>query len=173
MRRARKITAGATYHVVARANRREFILRSDAMKQMFLETVQRAKKKYVFHLVNVCIMDNHFHLMIEPGKDESLSRIMQWILSVFALRYNRAYSLEGHVWYDRFKSKVIGSLRQFIATFRYISDNPVKAGLVERAIEYRYGGPALVRDGPGGILAVPSMLVQLLFPEFRCTRLIL
>ncbi len=52
-------------------------------------------------------MGNHFHLIIRPQKNENLSRIMQWILSVFALKFNRLFTYSGHVWYDRFTSKII------------------------------------------------------------------
>jgi len=86
--------------------------------------------------------------MIKPEKDESLSRVMQWVLSVFAIHYNKMFSLHGHVWYDRFKSKIVNSLRQFVATFNYIARNPVVAGLAERPEQYRYGPYHLSRDGP-------------------------
>lgn len=152
--------------MVARANRREFILRDDHAKHMFLETVRRAKEKYSFRIINMCVMGNHFHLMIEPGRNQSLSKIMQWILSVFARQFNRAYELEGHVWYDRFKSKLVSSLRQFMATFNYISENPVRANLVARSADYPYGGPAFIRAGPNWIIDCPSSLVRLLFPGF-------
>lgn len=138
---------------------------------MFLETVQRAKEKYPFRIINICIMGNHFHLMIEPGREANLSRIMQWILGVFAQQFNRAHSLNGHVWYDRFKSKIVASLRQFMATFSYISENPVRANLVVRSEDYPYGGTAFIRAGPGRIVDPPSTLVRLLFPEFARTAL--
>lgn len=166
MRHKRKTRSGATYHVVARANRREFILADENIKQLFLDTVQRAKRKYAFTITNICILDNHFHLMITPAADESISDIMRWILSVFAMAFNREHGYIGHVWYDRFKSKIIESLMQFIATFAYISENPVRARIVDRADKYRFGGYALMRDGPAGVITPPSILVQMLFPAF-------
>ncbi len=54
--------------------------------------------------------------------------------------FNKYYGYHGHVWYDRFKSKIIESLQQFIAVYNYIVNNPVKAGLVETAEEYKYSG---------------------------------
>jgi putative transposase len=138
---------------------------------MFLETVRRAKDKHSFRIINMCVMDNHFHLMIEPARDESLSKIMQWILSVFARRFNRAFSLQGHVWYDRFKSRIVSSLRQFIATFAYIDENPVRAELVARSADYQYGGRAFIRAGPGVLVDRPPRLVKLLFPGFDRVRL--
>jgi putative transposase len=104
MRRARQLKEGAKYHVMAHAHRREMVLESKELKEMFLEVVRRARKRYKFLIYNFCIMGNHFHFILKPLEDESLSRIMQWILSVFAIKYNKAFNFIGHVWYDRFKS---------------------------------------------------------------------
>lgn len=171
MRQPRRIVQGATYHVMARANRREYILSSAVVKAMFIAILVRARSKFDFTVVNICIMENHFHLMIRPGNEESLSCIMQWILSCFAKRFNRHYGIQGHVWYDRFKSFVVGSLRQFQRTFAYISENPVRAGLAETAGEYKYNGLSFIRDGPRHVVDPPADVVRLLFPDFTYPQL--
>jgi putative transposase len=164
MRKPRKLTPGARYHVVARANRREFIFSSDRIKELFLDVVRRAKKKYAFSVHNFCIMSNHIHFLIHPGPGESLSRIMQWILSVFASTFNRIFGYNGHVWYDRFKSVVIGTLRQYIATFQYIVANPVRAGIVSDPMNYQHTGIRHIRDGDYSVINPPDQLSHLLFP---------
>lgn len=171
MRQPRKLIPGVTYHVVARANRHEFIFNNEQMKSLFLDVVRRARTKYSFTLRNFCIMSNHIHFLIQPGKGESLSRIMQWILSVFAIAFNRTYGYNGHVWYDRFKSVVIGTLRQFIAAFEYIATNPVKAGMATDAMKYRYNGVRHIRDGDRSVVAPADRVVQLLFPGITAIRL--
>jgi putative transposase len=85
MRLPRELKEGARYHVTARANRKEMILDTSSMKELFLSVVKRAKRKYDFRLENFCLMGNHFHLVVQPGRGESLSTIMRWILSVFAM----------------------------------------------------------------------------------------
>lgn len=140
MRHARIIQQGAIYHVVAKANRGEFIFQKDEMKEMFLRILEKAKKRYRFRIRHYCVMSNHVHLILEPVGDTNLSELMKWVLSVFARRYNILIGQKGHVWYDRFKSKIIRSFVQFVHTFRYISNNPVKAGLCSEAREYIYGG---------------------------------
>ncbi|MBU8914328.1 MAG: transposase [Spirochaetales bacterium] len=165
MRRPRRIVAGARYHVVARANRREFILESDRVKDMFLSVVARGKRRFRFSIDTLCIMDNHIHLLLRPGKGESLSRIMQWILSVFAVRFNRLFGLHGHVWYDRFKSVVVQTIAQFAHAYCYITENPVVAGVVATARDYRYGAPGIRRSGTQGLLGPPGLLINLLFPH--------
>ena len=147
---------GARYHVIARANRSEFILQSDSMKKMLLTVIAQARRRYRFTLDTLCIMDNHVHLLVFPGPDESLSQIMQWILSVFALRFNRHFGLHGHVWYYRFKSMIIGGLRQLARVCAYIDNNPVRAGMVESGCEYAYGAAQIRKLGPPGILDPPD-----------------
>ena len=81
------------YHITAKANLEEFILESDSIKAMFLDILKEAKnrKEYKFAVVNFCIMDNHIHLILRIEVGESLSKLMQWVLSVFALRFNRMW----------------------------------------------------------------------------------
>lgn len=140
MRKIRHIVPKAIYHVCARANRQEMILEDIQFKYMLLDVIVRAKKKYRFIFRNFCIMGNHIHLEIEPQGNIAISKIMQWILSVFAVQYNKLFNYRGHVWYDRFKSKVIESLQQLINTTLYIASNPVRAGLVNHPLEFVCNG---------------------------------
>ena len=105
MRKPRILCEGATYHVVAKINRGEDALEADDMKRLFMMVIKRAKKKYMFSIKNFVIMDNHAHFLIEPKENENLSRIMQWVLSVFAIYYNKIHKLTGHLWRFRFSLK--------------------------------------------------------------------
>ncbi len=140
MRKPRELQQGATYHVSARSNRQEFILESKTLKDMLLRILKRAKEKYQFKLKHYCIMSNHIHLLIEPKWKEDLPRIMQWILSRFASQFNRHFNLFGHVWWDRYRSNIVRTIRRLCETFHYISQNPVKAGIVQSADSYEYSG---------------------------------
>jgi putative transposase len=86
------------------------------------------------------VMDNHIHFLIKPSKDASLSEIMQWIKCNFAKKWNKLHDTSGHVWGERFYSKVIRTRSQFDVVSAYIDDNPVEAGLVAAAQDWEYGG---------------------------------
>ncbi len=164
MRKPRRLLEGARYHVTARANRREMILRSHEVKMLFMNVVERARAKYSFSIDNFCVMENHFHLIIQPAKGESLSRIMQWIMSVFAMALNKRNGWKGHVWGERFYSTIISSFKAFIEVFDYIDTNPVKAGIARRPRDWQYGGLAWHRRGLfTSIDRLPSLLLWL-FP---------
>lgn len=149
---------------MARANRGEFVLETPEMKDLLIKTISRAKEKYSFRVENFCIMNNHVHLIIRPLGSTNLSRLMQWILSVFAMAFNRHFGLRGHVWYDRFRSKVIENIRQYLATFLYIDHNPVKAGIVNEPLEYPYCGIRHIRQGTFTAVDPPDLVTSLLFP---------
>jgi putative transposase len=172
MRKRRELYGGAEYHVTARINRGEYILEPKEIKELYLHVIKRAKKKYVFMLRNFSIMDNHVHLLLTPGKNESLSKIMQWIQSVSAVQINKKYNLQGHVWYDRFKSKVLRSYKQLLATFSYICNNPVKAEMVDKPEEYVFGGLWFIRHRWFYLVEPPDTFIKQLLPEFFEQKLI-
>jgi putative transposase len=165
MRKRRVLQEGAVYHVTARINRGEMALLAAEEKALFITVLGQAKKKYRFHVVNFCIMNNHFHLMIKPQETESLSKIMQWILSVFAMRWNRRHHLSGHVWGDRFFSRIISKIKDFLSIFQYIDENPVSAHLVEHTREWEFGGLWHHKKHMFEIVEKPDSLIQMFFPE--------
>lgn len=140
MRQARVKVPGAKYHVCARCVRKEYLLESRMAKALFLSTVEEAKRRFSFRIENFVIMGNHFHLILQPMGNSCLSKIMQWIMGVFAQRFNAKTGSWGHFWGNRFSSWIISSLMQYLRVFFYIDDNPVRAGLVKSARSWFWGG---------------------------------
>jgi len=84
-----------------------------------------------------CLMTNHFHLLIEtPGL--TLSAGMQRLNSEYASYFNERFSLVGHLFQQRFESRLIEGDRHFAEVLRYIALNPVRAGLCEHPSEWRW-----------------------------------
>jgi putative transposase len=131
---------GAYYHVTARANLKEDILKTDEVKLMFEEVLKRVKKRYSLRYAQYCIMDNHVHIEIKPTKGSDISDIMRWIFSVFTKMFNKRFNRKGHLWVDRAHRKVIQTKSYFRQVFYYIARNPVKARMVESMYDYRFGG---------------------------------
>ena len=148
MRQKRKLLKGATYHVTARVNNSVFYFEDNRYKQLLTNIVEKAHEKYHFEMHAYSIMDNHAHFLIKPtGQDEEeLSRIMQWILSDFARIYNDINQTAGHVWYDRFKSKIIQDDDHWNTVFKYIVENPVRAKKIKNPVNYQFNSLAKIRD---------------------------
>ena len=160
MRKNRMLLEGAEYHVTARINRGEKIFSSQENRELFIGILKRAKKRFNFSIKNFCIMGNHIHLLIKPGQGESLSRIMQWILGVYAQLYNKTHGLTGHLWGDRFFSRIISGILDFLRVFMYINNNPVMAGLVDRPEQWKHGGLWHHKKGLTEIIGLEDSVIQ-------------
>ena len=57
--------AGAIYHVMSRGDRREAIFRDDEDRRRFLTTLGEACGKTGWQVLALCLMPNHFHLVVE------------------------------------------------------------------------------------------------------------
>jgi len=145
MRLPRHLEPGARYHVTSRGHQKRAIFATVADKQLFLDVLTRAKRKFDFRLENLCLMSNHFHALVYPGPATNLSRLMQWILSVFAQAWNRRHGLTDRVWGPRFFSRVLEGIRDYFRTFLYIDRNPVKARLVDHPEAWPFGRAGLGR----------------------------
>ena len=75
-------------------------------------------------------MGNHFHLLVETPKP-NLSSGMQRLKSDYAAYFNERHSLDGHLFQQRFDSRLIETEEYFAEALRYIALNPVRAGLCE------------------------------------------
>jgi putative transposase len=131
-----------TYHVSSEVNRHAFEFDPDQIKELLLTVIEEAKTKkgFKFKLWNFSIMTNHFHFLITPQEGESLSEIIKWIKMVFAIRWNKKHHKSGHFWGDRFYSRVIKDEQDFWTVYEYIDENPVRAGVVRKPHEWKYGG---------------------------------
>jgi putative transposase len=167
MRKNRQLQEGAEYHVTARINRGERIFLAREDRELFMSILKRAKKKYNFSIKNFCIMGNHIHLLIKPGSGESLSKIMQWLLGVFAQTWNKKHGLSGHLWGDRFFSRIILGILDFLKVFGYIDNNPVSIGLVEIPEQWEYGGLWHHKKGLMDIVGPVDQAVMGYFPNHR------
>ncbi|MDR1466613.1 MAG: transposase, partial [Treponema sp.] len=76
-------------------------------------------QKFHFRLWSFCIMGNHIHLLIKPGKDGNLSVIMQWIKCNFTKAWNKAHGRKGHLWGERFYSRITSGTSDFLRTREY------------------------------------------------------
>ncbi len=130
--------AGASYHVIARANRGELILEADEFKRLFLNVMASAQKKYRFCYHGFCLLDDCIHCIIKPAAHASISRIMQWILSVFAMRYNKRNAIKGHVWYDRFRSRILADIYQYLNAYIFVLKLPVILSLARNPSSYPF-----------------------------------
>jgi REP element-mobilizing transposase RayT len=114
---------------MARGNRKSTLFHDDEDCHRFLQTVDGAVASYQLRVLAICLMVNHYHLVLETPRS-NLSDAMQYVNGVFAQRSNRRYGQTGHVFEARFRSLIIQRESYLLRATRYVVRNPVRAGLV-------------------------------------------
>ena len=151
----RAIHPGVCYHVINRGNRRRRLFHCSADYAAFVALMSQARDLVPIELFAVCLMPNHFHVVLRPADRDSVARWVHWLLTTHAQRYNRAHGVEGRVWQGRYKAFPIESGEHLLTVLRYVERNAVRANLARRALDWHWGSAAW-RRGPSSRKALLS-----------------
>src|SRR5579884_2518325 len=141
-RRPRSAPGGLVYHALNRANGRSTLFHKEpdyaAFERILEETVEQHPG---VRLLGYCLMPNHWHLVLRPAKDGELSSFVRWLSLTHATRYHAHYHStgRGHVYQGRFKSFPVQTDEHLLMLLRYVEANALKAKLVERAEDWKWG----------------------------------
>ena len=163
-RKKREWYPGATYHVMSRGNRRTSLYKDKSDYLRFLECVSSAKQQYGCKIHALCLMTNHFHMIIETDRTE-LWKIMQKMLHPYSMDFNHKYSFTGHLFESRYTACIIEDETYFLEASRYIHLNPVKAQMVRCPLDYEYSSYRAffddsMEDDRAGISAKPETIIK-------------
>ena len=140
----------AVWHVTSRGNERRDIFRDDRDRERFLGIVGDVVGAMKWRLHAFVLMSNHFHLLIETP-EPNLSRGMRQINGVYTQWFNWRRKRVGHLMQGRFKSVLVEKESHLLELCRYVVLNPVRAGLVQTAGQWRwsnYRATAALGKGP-------------------------
>ena len=128
---------GALYHVISRGNAYQNIYLDDSDRIKFLEWLTNSVKLYNLIIHAYCLMDNHYHLLIETV-DANLSKAMRDINGNYTQWFNARHTSVGHLFQGRYKAFVLEKETYLLEVARYIVLNPVRARLVDHPRDYQW-----------------------------------
>jgi putative transposase len=136
-----------------------FYLRQPDIADMIVEAIHyNAGKLEHYRLHAFVVMPNHVHLLATPSV--ALPKLAKSLKGITAKRANAMLSLTGQpFWQAESYDHLVRHEPEFASIRRYIEENPVRAGLVTEASEFRWSsagwatrgrpqtkGSALLRD---------------------------
>lgn len=137
---------GAIYHVFQRGNNKESIFNEPIEKGYFLKQIKEYMRVYKFELFGYVMMDNHYHLIIKTN-DIALNKIMHSINNAYRRFYNHRHERTGHVFEERYNSKLVEDDAYLIWLLRYIHRNPVRACICNDVSQYKWSSDFFYRKG--------------------------
>jgi putative transposase len=132
---ARIVVPGVPHHVTQRGNRRETTFFEDGDYRFYLALLAEASAKAGTEVWGYCLMPNHVHLILTPGDPDGLRRTLGDLHRRYTAYVNARRQWTGHLWQGRFGSVAMDEAHLY-AALRYVSLNPVRARLVERAEDW-------------------------------------
>ena len=112
--------------------------------------VSERRAKHGFLLTAWVFLPDHWHAVLYPRFPLTVSRVMESIKVGSTLRINGARKEQGFLWQPRFFDRALRTVREYHEKVEYIHHNPVRAGLVKVAEDWRWSS---VHDYTGTLRA--------------------
>jgi REP element-mobilizing transposase RayT len=129
MRSLRVLQQGVWYEIRTRINNREPLFRRYTALVMFVRVFRETTLRFVFEIRGLRLADDWLTFYIKPADGLELPAIMKWLKQVFAQRYNRKEGRIGHIWGDRYGSRIVeGEIGEGSEVVEGVGSETVKAG---------------------------------------------
>ena len=117
------------------------LLRKHADLEAFQRVMIEAHARHPVRILSYCVLSNHWHFVIWPEQDGQLTAFFRWLTHTHAMRWRVAHRTVGYgpLYQGRFKSFPVQSDEHLLTLMRYVERNPLAAGLVPRAEQWRWG----------------------------------
>lgn len=140
-RTARTALEGVPYHLTQRGNRQQQVFFNDQDRHTYLSWLQEYSQKYDLEILGYCLMSNHIHLVVLPHCADGMANTLRILHTRYSQMINARFRWSGHLWQGRFFSTALDDAHLWAAV-RYVEGNPVRAGLVKKAEDYRWSSAA-------------------------------
>lgn len=130
-------TGHGAYFITASAYMKQNLLQSERMANLFIELLYSYRKQQKYLLHEFVVMPNHFHLLITPTV--TLERAMQFIKGGFSFQVKKRFGMGTEVWQTSFYDRRVRDAEEYDRLKKYIHENPVRRGLMERPEDWPFG----------------------------------
>ena len=156
--RRQAFLGGQYYHIYHRGADRRRIFFEEDNYLYFLRLVAEYREFFEVGVVAYCLLPNHFHFMLQPARDDTISKFMHRLQVSYVQAINKRYRRRAPLFHERFQDKHVHDDRYQILLCRYIHRNPLKHGLVQSLEDWPFSNYLeFVAARPG----------KLLLPGFR------
>ena len=139
-------TGGARYLLtMCCKDRQRHFRRSEVVRTASLELLRTSERRQ-FAVLAYTFMPDHFHALVEGIGDDADFRSFVSVLRRRTTISTKLTCPKG-LWQDGYHERVLRQIEQTQKAVDYILNNPVRAGLVSRAVDYPFSWSCTL-DGP-------------------------
>ena len=127
---------GHAYLVTTVTQRRERLFADFATARLAISALNHRETRAGGTLHVWVLMPDHLHMVLQLGEEDGISQAMNRIKSHIGRVVNRHLARTGAVWQSGFHEHLLRPDEDLKGIARYVALNPVRAGLVSRAMDY-------------------------------------
>jgi putative transposase len=136
-RMARIVVPMVPHHVTQRGNRKLPVFFNDGDRHAYIRLIADACERQQTRCLAWCLMDNHVHLILVPAREDGLRATLAEAHRRYSRTINAREGWTGYLFQGRFASYPMNDAH-LMAAIRYVENNPVAAGLVKEAQDWRW-----------------------------------
>lgn len=159
-RHSRLVLPAAPLHVIRRGydRRRCFFVEDDfvAFRDWLHEQAVIAQCQVHAYV----LMSNHVHLLISVADVVRLASMMKGVTQKYAQYFNHRHQATGSPWDGRYKSCLVQTEEYLLTCQRYIEMNPLRAGMVRFAGNYKWSSYRSNAEGRHDGVVTPHSIYQ-------------
>jgi len=160
-RHARIVLPGIPHHVVQRGNRRQRTFFREDDYALYLRLAAETCAAAGVQVWAYCLMPNHVHLIVTPSVAGGLATAIGRTHLRYTNLINAREGWTGCLWQGRFGSFPMDDAH-FRRCVRYVGLNPVRAGLVAQAVDWRWSSVRGHLNVAADALLTPGPVADLL-----------
>ena len=135
-RKARRKSISGYSHLIMRGNNKQILFEKPEDYRFFISRMARYCQEAGIRIIAYCLMDNHVHILVHDPEN-AVSEMMKKLGVSYSKYYNEKYERIGHLFQGRFLSEPVENDEYLLTAYRYILNNPRKAGICP-AEKYRW-----------------------------------
>ena len=157
---ARVVAPGLPHHVTQRGNRGQTVFFDEKDYAVYHALMAEQCAAAGVAVWAYCLMPNHVHLILVPSDPSGLQRAVGEAHRRYTRYVNLREDWRGYLWQGRFASFPMDEPHLLTAA-RYVELNPVRAGLVRRARDWKWSSARAHLAGRDDGLAETAPLLDL------------
>lgn len=134
----RLILPGFPHHLIQRGNNRGPIFTDAADFEVMVQLLRQQSREHGVAIHAYVLMDNHFHLLATPAREDSLARMMQGVGRRYVRHFNLRHGRSGTLWEGRYRCAVIQAEAWLLPCMVHLDLHPVREGRVERPQDWAW-----------------------------------
>lgn len=157
----RGFRCGQVYHIFQRGNFRRNVFTSDEERAAYTNYLFARARHHHVRIHNFCLMRTHIHFVLEQTRRQGISRLMRDLQGLHSRKQNARLGNYGNLWTQHFGCKLVVSSEYYQALMWYVSNNPVRAGVISEPEKYLWSGAVALSRGGEHVVRVRNSAGEL------------